>query len=488
MALLLALHFGGAAQDHVNTLNEFIPQTLNPSSVAMDNLASLGFLYRRVSIMSGLVYSNSVLNVKYPLITKSGKRYGGLGINFLEKDATDSDVLKSTALGITFAYNLNIKTDQFISFGLQGQYNNKRTSLENLTTSNQWIANEFRFDPTADKGEPFTEERIDYLGFNAGITWYKIKEGNPSSFFSIAAQNLNKPNNSFFEENKSPLAINYIANSGIVVYKSDKLQITPQLVYQSENSKELISLILNQKIEFNNLNPYDIISSGSVEIIGKYDMHQDASLALVFNQPNFSLGFSYTFPFSQTPTNTYLQGGTEFGIKFSKSLFNPKPKIVVIESQPMGATRQFNFDQDKKQPTTVQKSDMDIVQDNIKEISEVQAVRFELSKNFNYSFGKTDLDSEAKSYLEEMYTLLKNNPKYKLQVIGHTDNVGRPQVNYKLSSERARVVADYLISIGLESERVAFSGMGDTDPIADNDTEDNKSKNRRVEFIIYVDK
>ena len=73
---------------------------------------------------------------------------------------------------------------------------------------------------------------------------------------------------------------------------------------------------------------------------------------------------------------------------------------------------------------------------------------------------------------------------WKLEIKGHTDNVGSESYNQKLSEERANSVKTYLISKGIEGSKITSSGFGLSKPIASNDTADGRAKNRRVEFII----
>lgn len=494
LLLLLAVAMvsaGTYAQEYVYTLNQYTPLNYNPAAAAYDNDASVSFLSRSTEIAPGVNYQNNVFNGEYPMVTKSGKRYGGIGLNFIQKDAGNSDMLKTHAIGLSLAYNLQILKEQFVSFGLQTTYYNKQTSLENMTTGSQWLAEEFRFDPNASLGEPLSENNISYIGLNAGLTWYlqSKEDHSPRAFFSIAAHNLNQPDESFFTTGNN-VPVNYLVNAGAVLYENSVYRFSPQVIYQHESTKNLMSLILSNTIFIRNENPYDIIKSGSVEILGKYDLQRDMSVGAVFHQPAFSVGFSYTFPVSNEAANSYLQGGIEFSLKLSKTIWKVKPKTVVIDNVTPGSSRNIRFDEDKddRKTVVVQKSDVDIIQENIEELSEVKAVKFELTKDFKFEFGKAELNEAAKVYLDDIYALLQKNPEYKLEVIGHTDNVGKPQLNYKLSTERARVVSDYLEKKGLNEERITYSGKGDTVPLTNNDTEENRSKNRRVQFIIYVDR
>ncbi|MCZ8216242.1 MAG: type IX secretion system membrane protein PorP/SprF, partial [Cyclobacteriaceae bacterium] len=135
------------SQESVYTLNQYTPLLYDPSYAALDNSASISFLNRSTKITSGITYQHNIFNGEYPFIDKkTGKRFAGLGMYFSKKDAGLSDLLNATSLGLSFAYNLPVWKDQYLSFGIQASYHNKQTSLENLTTGSQWLANEFRFD------------------------------------------------------------------------------------------------------------------------------------------------------------------------------------------------------------------------------------------------------------------------------------------------------------------------------------------------------
>lgn len=86
--------------------------------------------------------------------------------------------------------------------------------------------------------------------------------------------------------------------------------------------------------------------------------------------------------------------------------------------------------------------------------------------------------------LDRLLLVMQENPTLKIQISGHTDNVGKPDDNLKLSENRAKSVADYLISKGVAAGRLSWKGFGATQPIADNTTESGRAKNRRTAFTI----
>jgi outer membrane protein OmpA-like peptidoglycan-associated protein/tetratricopeptide (TPR) repeat protein len=102
-----------------------------------------------------------------------------------------------------------------------------------------------------------------------------------------------------------------------------------------------------------------------------------------------------------------------------------------------------------------------------------------LFKNNSY-----DLPSAAFIELNKLLQVLNENPSIKLEISGHTDNVGKQEDNLLLSTNRAKAIVTYLNANGVESKRLSFKGYGASKPIADNNKEEGRSKNRRTEFTI----
>jgi outer membrane protein OmpA-like peptidoglycan-associated protein/tetratricopeptide (TPR) repeat protein len=105
-------------------------------------------------------------------------------------------------------------------------------------------------------------------------------------------------------------------------------------------------------------------------------------------------------------------------------------------------------------------------------------------KNIFFDTNKFDLESESKAELQKLIEFLTVNPDIHIEISGHTDNVGPNQINQTLSENRARSVYQYLVNKGVVSSRLVYKGYGETQPIAPNDTDDNRAKNRRTEFKI----
>ena len=107
----------------------------------------------------------------------------------------------------------------------------------------------------------------------------------------------------------------------------------------------------------------------------------------------------------------------------------------------------------------------------------------------NFGTNSSRLNTTVKPKLDYIVRFLTNYPMFKLEVEGHTDSDGREENNLRLSVKRAESIATYIIQQGgFDPARVTSRGYGETRPIVPNDTEENKEKNRRVEFKLSLDK
>lgn len=105
-------------------------------------------------------------------------------------------------------------------------------------------------------------------------------------------------------------------------------------------------------------------------------------------------------------------------------------------------------------------------------------------KNIFFDTDKSDIKDESKQELEKLIDFLSENNSIRIEISGHTDNVGDSKHNMVLSENRAKSVCDFLTNNGIEKSRLTYKGFGDTQPIKQNNTDENRAKNRRTEFKI----
>ena len=114
-----------------------------------------------------------------------------------------------------------------------------------------------------------------------------------------------------------------------------------------------------------------------------------------------------------------------------------------------------------------------------------EGIKVTLNENtVNFDFNSANLTTLAKTNLDKLVTVLKNNPDTNINIYGHTDSIGSDAVNLRISSQRAEAVKNYLVAKGISASRMFTEGLGKSSPIASNDTDAGRAKNRRVEFAI----
>lgn len=118
---------------------------------------------------------------------------------------------------------------------------------------------------------------------------------------------------------------------------------------------------------------------------------------------------------------------------------------------------------------------------NLKRVEVGQSI---VLNNIFFDTGSYTLSSESYVELGILIKLLTDNPSVRIEVAGHTDNVGSAAVNKRISEQRAKAVVDFLIERGIDPARLTFKGYGFDKPVASNDTEEGRQLNRRTEFEV----
>ena len=184
-----------------------------------------------------------------------------------------------------------------------------------------------------------------------------------------------------------------------------------------------------------------------------------ATITVVDNETSKIVGITNSNSYSGKYT-VILPPGKNYGVSVSATGFLPYSENVDI---PLGAY--FELSKDIK----------------LKPLSKGSVA---VLKNVFFDSNKSELRKESFGELDRFADLLKDNPDLYVEIAGHTDNVGDNNVNLKLSDERAKAVAKYLVQKGVNVSRLYPVGYGEDVPVATNDTDEGRQLNRRTELII----
>jgi outer membrane protein OmpA-like peptidoglycan-associated protein len=152
---------------------------------------------------------------------------------------------------------------------------------------------------------------------------------------------------------------------------------------------------------------------------------------------------------------------------------------AIIGAAVGGATGAVIGNQMDKQAEEIKKTVPDAKVERVGE-----GIVVEFSSNVLFAFDKSDLSADSKVNLQKLVTVLGNYPDTDIEVQGHTDSKGSNAYNMSLSERRASAVSGYLTGKDITAKRVTTKGFGETAPKYENDTESDRAKNRRVEFLI----
>jgi outer membrane protein OmpA-like peptidoglycan-associated protein len=111
-------------------------------------------------------------------------------------------------------------------------------------------------------------------------------------------------------------------------------------------------------------------------------------------------------------------------------------------------------------------------------------LKLEIPSDISFDVGRSDIQPNFRPVLDKFANTLVENPATRITIVGHTDNSGTNAINDPLSVNRAARTRDYLTSRGVASNRFAVEGRGSHEPLAGNDTEANRARNRRVEIFV----
>ncbi|MGC3943454.1 MAG: PorP/SprF family type IX secretion system membrane protein [Chryseolinea sp.] len=476
----------------------FTPQRINPALVASSNYAQLAFVYRNQGTDGGFRLSSNSLNAMYPIISRQGNRWSGVGISLLDDRSGQAGIFSTQEAGVSYAVNIKVASRQSLALGAKFLYQGRRINLDGLYTGSQYIPDR-GFDESISPGENFGEVKSDYFTFSMGLHWQMEDEDETvAAYWDISFFDLNRPEEAFIIA--WPLNPTLVAGGGMRVYRGRQLSIFPQILYTRCASNNVVNAgaIFRCDLAVPNQNvSYLDLRSGFV-------FGRSAILGLQYNNDRVGLGVSYDFPFFyQNVANT---GAIEVGIVLKKEIVRKKrgkgtqaqkPKKLsasvgvkkpTVSSKSTPLTKKDSVQAATMSERLKQKQDSVAAQGTAGIISHDPLILEKATLRFNFEFNSADPAADARDYLDQLAMALKDNHELRLMLVGHTDNVGSDKFNIKLSLARAQAFKDYLVRAGIGPERISVEGKGMREPLNDNATSEKQALNRRVEMTILYDR
>jgi type IX secretion system PorP/SprF family membrane protein len=484
MVILLALSGKVKAQDLTNynlyTQNPFL---YNPA-YAMDNCMLNAYLNSHLQWI-GFDGAPRVNNFGIRGTINPNMGVGLSIFNFKQ------GITRSTDISLSYGYKVNIDKDHYATFGLAMGFLIDNIGDMSLTNVNDPLANENTFKQTTFASK-FGLSYV-YKDFEAQITLPQLYQRKASNLYTV-----------------SILSYNYELNPTI--------DLKPSILFRGSKTTP-------KQTDISLMATYDKMFWAQLG----YRTNKSLVLGLGGNYLNYSFGYAY-----QMETNYINEagGGTHeiqlmarFGCNKSSdagSMDYPVEPVTVKATvtnrdtkAPMGAkviitdkegkevfnkpvNGSFSVNLVPGKYTAHIEADNAIAKNENFSVSKrdtevqlnIELKPLDINKTFalgdvNFETGKSTIKGEdSYKVLDELVQIMTDNPTIKIEIGGHTDNVGEDATNQKISQERANACMAYVVSKGVDASRLKAVGYGKSKPIVANDTAANRAKNRRVEFRI----
>ena len=171
---------------------------------------------------------------------------------------------------------------------------------------------------------------------------------------------------------------------------------------------------------------------------------------------------------------TVNQNSGKYALVTEVDVYNPQPMIVNVKKEG------YVFDTHLVMPDLQEQK----IVENHAEIKRVEANKTYNLHDIHFGTNLYLLTAESKQIINLFVEFLQENPTIVVEIQGHTDNIGDARDNQLLSERRAKSVYDYVLSKHVDASRVSYKGYGASNPVASNETEEGRAKNRRTVFVI----
>jgi len=314
----------------------------------------------------------------------------------------------------------------------------------------------------------------------------------------ISINNVNTPVKSW-EGLESNLPIMWSGQFQYLSFTNKKIAFGPDIFLFREASKFNVTGGITGRyyLQNNGAASFDDTFNSFINIFGRIGSQKKIILGIIYSQEKYNLGLSYELPFgSLKETNK-----NAFEVMFSlKPLINSRKKKEkkrkneieqsnVTESTAIPLVALDDYLINSENDNEVIEEPTDSVENRSGEmtpgmISSVPVELYTILEAIYFEFNSSELNQKSKAYLNKIYRSELKNSDYSITLIGHTDSKGSNNLNDNLSLDRAKAIAIYLMKSGVSANRITIGGKGEYEPAYINDSESNRTMNRRVEIIL----
>lgn len=471
----------------------YTPFFTNPGQIGTVEDVRLMLNYRNQAIEVGDNFTSSSLSAFYPL--NVGNHRLVIAGNFLNDQASDFVTTNGGLLGVAYAIRVSEKST--LSLGLQGGYYRRDTESD-FTTDDQFV--DGAFDPNAVSSDAALNRNKSYPTLSGGL-FYKFfgQNGLEKAFIGASIFNATEPNVSLVDDNDDNLPLSFRATAGYQVYEAMKFSVMPTFRWVNQVGNNFLNLgsRFGYSLGENEEGPKKI------ELGLWYNTNDLGVFSLAYEQPNIIVAASYDLPVGDE-LNIGQNGIFELAVslrlkKKEKPVRKTEASTQTSETQTIeeetetqteetGEAEPETQDEQEKSLERMEKSEEPKKVERVVPGPSSLTVEEEemLTRTVRFDFNTDRLDEESIVFLDSVAGILVKKTDLKVELVGHSCNIGPEQANQELSEKRARSVQSYLVQKGINEKRFVVIGKGEEIPVMDNSTEPGRNFNRRVEFkMVY---
>lgn len=466
----------------------------NPAYLGVNKQENLILDYNRSWISNEINSNIGLLQYERALLNSKNNNIGGVGLSILNNRVNYKELFNRFQASMGASYAMKLKKQVYLNFGLQGTYFADRVDNTGLITGSQYLPG-WGFDPNSSNNEPLLNQNTQYFGISTGFFVYQESSfALADNYMGVSFKNFNQPVNSFdYEISRLPMQFN--AMGGMRLTSGLRTKLLGELWYSSSGNG---NLTLGAIYQINNLiNQRNSEENIHLRLISRYSTNNKLFIGGQMLYNGFAIGVTYDVPINHTQERTYDSGfevmlvlhrkarpfrgkrnRTKKDRKQSskKTLIMQEPllkantseQVIIPVEQTENADTIISVDQN-----TGNASVGDLIDDK------------PLEREVYFDFASNEITNASDELLMQFVANFFINKKTIIVVTGHTDDVGSIAYNKKLSIQRAESVKQKLLSYGVSEDKIQVNGMGEDQPIAPNDSNENRSKNRRVEITFY---
>lgn len=475
-------------QNFMHALYDYTPNRVNPAFASSDDYQKGMFLFRNQYASEDIKFMTSYAEGNHPIFNEE-RRWSGVSVSLMNDRNYGAEIYSLNQISASYAISVPLQKYSEFSIGLNSSFQSKSLNTQALSTGSQYVEY-FGFDPNLPSGEAQGTINKNYFSFAFGLSWQKVDRYGKTLFSAgYALHNLNRPEDSFYENNVNKLPFLSILTASATLMENYQWHIKQDAFLR--HAGPVTELVSGPSFRYAVGN----MRTESIKTMLRYSTANNIMLGAVYESENFALGGSFDFNILK---NNISNSGT-FEIMLSiKRLKRPKRKstwrynatdkeeselvqeVKEVDNSTNLTDENSNYQDEKNQ------------QDEITVRTEAGVITYlpheleDLTYNFQFDFDDYNLNQADEQYIQEMTEIIRQNQKVKVKLTGHTDNIGTEEYNMELAFERAKKIGLILLKNGIPKRKIKLVTKGESEPTSTNETSEGRAKNRRVEMqLVY---